>query len=499
METIIPQPVLVRVVESAPFTLSEMVRIRGEGGAAKQADQFATALHELTGVNTDSTGAGTGQVPEVSFALLPRDGRVSLGAYRLTAREHRIAVEADSAEGLFYASQTVLQLLRLGVGDRWFVPAGDIEDSPRFRWRGLLVDVAAHFQSKETIKGIIDQVAYFKLNVLHLHLTDNGGWRVEIPHYPKLTLVGARGNEENPNAGPPLFYTAADIREIVEYAGRKFIRVVPEVDFPGHSAAAARAYPEYFDGDRTINPAAPGVFEFITAVVGEVARLFPDSCLHIGGDEIVNDRWSEYPEISAWMRKEGLSNKKEVQAYCYRRVADIIAKAGRRPVFWDEAAEAGLGKEVVVQWWRKYHPEVRDRALAEGHEVVLSPSDQVYLDYQAGHGEPGAPWEGNDNGPTSLAKILAWEPIPETMPPDSAARVLGVEAALWTGFIRTEGFLQFMLYPRLAAVAEVAWTPSGQTNPANFERRLVPHLARFRSMEINARTKPEDAWRYMRH
>jgi len=145
----------------------------------------------------------------------------------LTAREDCIAVKADSAEGLFYASQTVLQLLRLGVGDRWFVPAGDIEDSPRFRWRGLLVDVAAHFQSKETIKGIIDQVAYFKLNVLHLHLTDNGGWRVEIPHYPKLTLVGARGNEENPNAGPPLFSTAVDVREIVEYAGLKFIQVVP--------------------------------------------------------------------------------------------------------------------------------------------------------------------------------------------------------------------------------------------------------------------------------
>jgi len=499
MKTIIPKPIVVRAVESPPFNLSEAVRICGEGEAAKQAEHFATALHGLTGINTSSKGAETDKVPEVSFVLLPRDEGMNLGAYRLTTREHRIAVESDSTAGLFYGSQTLLQLLRRGDGDRWFVPASDIEDSPRFQWRGLMIDVAGHFQSKETIISIIDQMAYYKMNVLHLHLTDNGGWRVEITQYPKLTLLGARGNYDNPNAGPPLFYTAADIEEIVEYAGRNFIRVVPEIDFPGHSAAAARAYPEYFDGNQTINPAAPGVFEFITAVVGEVAQIFPDSCLHLGGDEVVQDRWSEYPEFPAWMRKEGLNDTKEVQAYCYRRMADIVAKAGRRPMFWDEAAQAGVDNKVVVQWWRKGHPEVRDQALAAGHEVVLSPADQVYLDYPAGPGEPGAPWEGNDNGPTSLAKILAWEPIPKTMPPHSAARVLGVEAALWTSFMRTEGFLQFMLYPRLAAVAEVAWTASGQTNLASFERRLVPHLARFRSMGINARTKREDAWRYMRH
>jgi hexosaminidase len=273
---------------------------------------------------------------------------------------------------------------------------------------------------------------------------------------------------------------------------------VPEIEMPGHAGAAARAYPEFFDAAGTFNPAAPGVYEFIAAIAAEVAKQFPGPNIHFGGDEVSTEGWSKLPQVPRFMEAEGLKSNAELQRYFYGRVANIIRSAGRRAMAWDETAEVGVDSNVMIQWWRKARPDVRDAALAKGAEMVLSPVDQIYLDYAAGPGEPGSPWEGNDNGPTSVEKILRWQPLAGVRA-EHVDKIAGVEAALWTQFIRTEGFFQFMLYPRLVAVAEVAWSPRRNRDATEFYRQLSPHLERLRAQGLNPRTDSSDAFRYLTH
>jgi hexosaminidase len=334
----------------------------------------------------------------------------------------------------------------------------------------------------------MDQMASYKLNVLHLHLTDHEGWRFTVPAYPGLTEK--EGDQ---------VYSQADIRELVAYAKARHISIVPEIETPAHSGAAAAAYPQLFDGRGNIDPANPESFVFLRAVFGRAAELFPGAVLHFGGDELGDSGWDARPEVQALRREQGLQGPYAVEGWFDRRVAGIITGLGRTPMAWDEAGSAGVGKGVVIEWWRKGHPEARDEAVRSGADVVLSPVDELYLDYPQAYGEPGAPWEGNDNGPTSVGKILAWEPIPAGYTAEEAGRVRGIEASLWTEFIRTEPYLQFMLYPRLLAVAEVAWSPACVRDPAAFERRLAPHVARLRAQGVNARRGLEDAVPFMTH
>ncbi|WP_044891725.1 family 20 glycosylhydrolase [Opitutus terrae] len=250
--------------------------------------------------------------------------------------------------------------------------------------------------------------------------------------------------------------------------------------------------------DYTIPEACRYGYEFIATIAAEVARQFPGPYFHFGGDEVSTGQWARLPQVPAFMRAERLQTPAELQRYFYARVAKIIQQAGKRPMAWDETAEVGVDPAATIQWWRKAKPDVRDQALANGIELVLSPVDQVYLDYAAGPGEPGSPWEGNDNGPTSLGKILSWEPVPADLPERGLNQIAGIEAALWTQFIRTEGFLEFILYPRLLAIAEVGWRPRGERDPAEFERRLAPHLERLRAAGVNVRTRSDGPMRSAR-
>ncbi|HEU4850756.1 MAG TPA: beta-N-acetylhexosaminidase [Telluria sp.] len=502
---LVPQPQsLALAAAEAPFTLGHEAGVTAPAALAQPARLLATTL----GLRFTDAGAAQGapRGKEISFVLEPMAGAVA-GAYRMKVRESAVTIYAAEATGAFNATQTLLQMLPPGDAARRTttaapvaIPALDIADAPRFAWRGLTLDLARHFFEVETIRNVIDSMAAYKLNVLHLHLTDDTGWRIPIKGYPKLTTIGARGDRTNPE-GPARFYTAEQMRLLVRYAAERHIVIVPEIEMPGHGGAAARAYPEFFAGWNTWNPANPDTYRFIDAVFTEVTQMFPGPYLHFGGDEVNPHGWSLSPQVVAMARALDPSsaepNFKAVEAEFARRVVQIIRKHKRTPMGWDEVISAGLNADVIVQWWRLDKPEVMRKALDQGQSVVLSPADRMYLDYPQGLGEPGAPWEGNTGGPISLEKIAAWEPMPAGLTPVQQSRILGVEGALWTEFIRTEEYFEFMLYPRLGAVAEVAWRRQANSTPAAFAERMVPHIARWRALGRAARRESGDAFKFM--
>lgn len=455
--------------------------IEARGEAAPTAAYLAQAL---------GLKQGKGGTSHIRLSLVSSTRMPSPEAYRLRAWGDQVLVEASDPRGLFYGAQTLRQLVT-GDPAKRSVPDVDIEDAPRFRWRGLLIDLGRHFFGKPTLFKFIDEMAAYKLNVLHLHLTDDPGWRFEVPGYPRLTQgeVAKDGTRE--------YFTADDLHEIVAYAATRHIMVVPEIEMPSHAGSVASAYPGLFNGGSALDPANPETYTFLGAVFGEVARLFPAPYIHFGGDEVGDEAWKGVKDVDALKAQLGIKSTPEVEAYFVRKVVSMIESAGKRPMAWDEQAEAGASNDVVIEWWRKGRPDVRDSAAQRGAELVMSPVDQVYFDYHQGPGEPGAPWEGNDNGPTSIAKILAWKPVPASFTPAEASRVLGVEAAVWTEFIETERYLEFMTFPRLLALAEVAWRAKGPRDDKEFEQRLAPHLDGLRARGINARRGEWDAYEFI--
>ena len=428
----------------------------------------------------------------IRLVMVPRSRIANPEGYHLRAAGKRVVIEASDPRGLFYGMQTLRQLAIGAPGGR-SIPAVDIQDAPRFRWRGLLIDLGRHFFGKPTLFKIMDQMAAYKLNVLHLHLTDDPGWRLQIPAYPKLTQ-----SEVAPD-GRPQYFTADDIRQIVAYAADRNITVVPEIEMPSHAGSVAGAYPELYGKGAALDPAKPETYAFIETVVREVARLFPAPYIHFGGDEVADDAWKDSKDVDRLKVQLGLRSTKEVEAYFVRNVVRIIERNGKRPVAWDEQAEAGASTDVTIEWWRKARPDVLDAALRRGSDVILSPVDRLYFDYHQGPGEPGAPWEGNDGGPTSIAKILAWDPVPPRFTPAESAHVLGIEAAVWTEFIQSERYLEFMTFPRLLALSEIAWSSQAPRDEREFEERLRPHIAALRARGINARRGEWDAYEFITH
>jgi hexosaminidase len=502
---LVPQPQsLTLATAEAPFSLGHTVSVLAPSALSGPAHLLANTLDLRVADNTTAKGQA------IRFVLEPMPGAVA-GAYRLQVRASAITIYAAEVSGAFNGAQTLLQMLPPGDAARRTasrpsiaVPALDIADAPRFAWRGLTLDVARHFFGVTTIKHVIDSMAAYKLNRLHLHLTDDTGWRIPIRAFPKLTTVGARGDISDPHA-PARFYTADDIRSIVQYASERQIEIVPEIEMPGHSGAAARAYPEFFDGGHTYNPANPATYRFIDAVLTEVTQLFPGRYIHFGGDEVnANDTgWSRMPAVVAMARQLDPSsekpNFKAVEGEFARRVVQLVRKHQRTPMGWDEIISAGLNADTMVQWWRLDKPEVMRTALDQGQSVVLSPADRMYLDYPAGLGEPGAPWEGNNGGPVSVEKIVAWEPMPAGLNAEQKSHIAGIEAALWTEFVRSEAYFEYMLYPRMAAVAEVAWRMQPNSAPAAFAERVVPHVARWKALGRTVNGGYDDALKYRVH
>jgi hexosaminidase len=468
-----------------------------EGNVPVDADTVVEASSgaEATGANLSQAfglkRAGHGS-SRIRLSLVPSRKIPNPEGYHLRASGNSVLIEASDQRGLFYGVQTLKQLVAKQPGGARSVAATDVVDSPRFRWRGLLIDLGRHFFGKQTLFKIIDEMAAYKLNILKLHLTDYEGWRLEIPAYPKLTQVGSLVD------GKPQYLSTADVREIVEYAAERHIEVVPEIEMPAHAGAAARSYPEYFNTDGSaFDPANPKTYDFIRGVLTEVARMFPAPYLDFAGDEVGEDTWKGMADVDRLKAEQSLKTTADVEAYFGRKVVGIIESLGKRPMAWDEQVDAHAPKSVVIQWWRRDRPDVLETAAKEGHDLVISPADELYFDYHQGPGEPGAPWEGNKGGPQSIEKILAWEPVPDSFTPEESARVLGIEGCVWTEFIATERYLQFMTFPRLLALAEIAWRPKGVRDEKEFEERLAPHIERLRAKGINARRGEWDAYEFI--
>jgi hexosaminidase len=456
--------------------------VEGRGKAGPTAAYLAREL----GLEQGGRGASA-----IRLSLVPRGRIADPEGYRLRASGKEVLIEASDPRGLFYGAQTLRQLVT-GEGTSRSIPAVEINDAPRFRWRGLLIDLGRHFFPKSILLKTIDQMAAYKLNELKLHLTDYEGWRLEIPAYPKLIEVGSLVE------GKPQYLSTADVREIVQYAAERHIMVIPEIEMPGHAGAAARAYPEFFNPDGSaFDPANPKTYEFIRGVLAEVARLFPAPYIDFAGDEVGDEMWKGMADVDRLKAEQGLKTNQDVQGYFARKVVGIIESLGKRPVAWDEQVEAHAPKSVIIQWWRRDRPDVLVQAVNAGHEVVISPADHLYFDYPQGPGEPGAPWEGNKGGPQSIGKMLAWEPVPDSFTPQEEARVLGIEACVWTEFIQTERYFEFMTYPRMLALAEIAWRPKGLRDEAEFSARLAPHLEALRAKGINARRGEWDAYEFI--
>ena len=452
--------------------------VEGRGKAASTAALLARELGVRNG------GRGTSRI---RLSLVPSREIANPEGYHLRASGNEVLIEASDPRGLYYGTRTLRQLLARGS-----VPSIDIRDSPRFRWRGLLIDLGRHFFGKQTLFKIIDEMAAYKLNVLKLHLTDYEGWRLEIPAYPKLTQVGSLVD------GKPQYLSTADVREIVQYAAERHIMVVPEIEMPGHAGAAARSYPEFFNAEGSaFNPANPKTYDFVRGVLTEVARLFPGPYIDFAGDEVGDEVWNGMADVDRLKAEQGLKTTDDVEAYFARKVIGIIESLGKRPMAWDDQVDAHAPRNVIIQWWRRDRPDVLKTAAKEGHDLVISPADQLYFDYHQGPGEPGAPWEGNKGGPQSIGKMLAWEPVPADFTAEEEARVLGIEACVWTEFIATERYLQFMTFPRLLGLSEIAWRPKGPRDEAEFNKRLEPHIEALRAKGINARRGEWDAYEFI--
>jgi hexosaminidase len=510
---IIPIPVACRLTGGAPFPLTEKtVVIAGDPALKGTAAQLAQILGVT--VADRAPAGGNGITLKIDPALT---GKLGTEGYTLTATAEGVVIRGGGAAGAFYGMQTLRQLLppdieRFGWragGGGLTVPALEIEDWPRFGWRGSLLDVSRHFSPVAEIKKYLDTLALHKLNVFHWHLVDDQGWRIEIKKYPKLTSVGAwrtaspdvyveKISDGVPHGG---FYTQDEIREIVAYAAERFITVMPEIEVPGHSSAALNAYPQFGNTDApgyaplvqprwTIFPETyapkPETLQFLDDIFTEVLALFPSTFIHVGGDEAMKEQWEASPVARAFMKANGLKDGHELQSWFIRRTENFLAERGRRLIGWDEIQEGGLAPGAAMMAWRDVKWAIEAARL--GHDVVMAPNSHTYFDYAEGNAAEEAVAVGVQ---TTLEKVYSFDPIPPELEPAHHVRVLGAQGQLWRERMPNLSVVERRAYPRLSALAEVVWSPVGRKNYTDFRARLTWLLARFDRLGVNYR-KPRD-------
>jgi hexosaminidase len=466
-------------------------RDRDAGAAARYLADLWTRTNGLTlPVHASADAAGA----TIEFRRHSGFGRE---AYRIEVTPQRVTVNASSGAGLFYGAVTLWQLLPAGSnGGR--IAAQTIIDEPRYPWRGLMLDSARHFQSPAFVRSMIDWMAWHKLNVLHWHLTDDQGWRLEIRRYPKLTSVGAwRIPATVPGSSSPKpyggYYTQQQVRDIVAFAAARHVQIIPEIDMPGHAQAALAAYPELgaVDGHPTLAVSPnwgvhshlfnlePNTFEFLQNVLDEVLQLFPSRYVHIGGDEVVKNEWNASAGVQARARQLGISDANALQTYFTQKISGYLSARGRRAAGWDEIMQPGLGAGAVVMSW--HGASTAHAAAIRGNDTVLAPDPLLYLDHRQSSLATEPPGRILI---ISLRSVYDFEPYDAGLSDARQAHVLGLQADLWTEHMQTERRVEWMALPRAAALAEVGWSPR-QRNWPDFLRRLVPMLARYRAFGIN--------------
>lgn len=442
-------------------------------------------------------GAGSAS-NKVNFRVDPNATDIPDEGYQLEIDEAGVRLTAKTETGLFYGKQTLLQLLTPNG-----LPYVKINDHPRFPYRGLHLDVSRHFFDKEEVKKLMNVMSYYKLNTLHLHLTDAGGWRLQIDKYPKLTQEGAfrtqsdwrewwdNGKDrqylkEGTEGAYGGYYTKDDIRDMLAYAAEKHITIIPEIEFPAHSDEVFVAYPElccagksHTSGDFCIGN--PKTFEFMENVLTEVIELFPSEYIHIGGDEAGKNTWKTCPKCQALMKKEKLANVDELQSYMIRKAEEFLNSKGRRLIGWDEILEGGLAPEATVMSWRGEAAGFKSARM--GHDVIMTPGSYMYFDfYQADpRHQPVA-----IGGYTPIRKVYSYNPIPQdSLTAEEAKHFLGVQANTWTEYIPTPEHLEYMMFPRALAVAEIGWTPQEKRDWQDFKPRVNAHIPVLQQMGLN--------------
>jgi hexosaminidase len=508
--SIIPEPYQM-TKGAGTFTLPKSIAINAPSSANAISDLMAGKLRTTTG----RVVYFTKNKPSIDLQVV-NDANLGSEGYSLDINEKGIQIKANGNAGLFYAWQTVMQLLPAAVysntlqtNTNWTLPYMNIIDKPRFGWRGMMLDVSRHFFSKADVMTYIDDMARYKFNRFHWHLTDDQGWRIEIKALPKLTTVGAWrpdrkgkwGNINPPAKDEPKtyggFYTQEDIKEVVAYAKSKFIEVIPEIDIPGHSLAFNTAYPnmstmpnypfqvnagdEFMDWeglnghvsaqyDNSLDPSNEEVYSNLDKIFTEIAALFPYEYIHTGGDENAKNNWAKSANVQALMKKEGLKNQNEVQSYFVRRVQKIVNSKGKKLMGWDEILEGGLSGDAAVMSWRGVKGGIE--AAQQGHKVVMSPNDYDYIDFY--QGEITA--EGKVYRGLRMNKTYSYEPIPEGIDPNL---ILGNQANLWSEQIFDLRYAQYMTWPRSMAVAETSWSPKEKKNWNSFSKKVEQHFEKL--------------------
>jgi hexosaminidase len=514
--SIVPKPAKCTPLDGS-FTLTADTTIVAPGPASAVGHQLASALTPATGFWPQVVAATVRDAGVIRLRLDRSLEPSGAESYQLDVTQQQVTISAPAPAGLFYGAQSLRQLLPPSIfreakveGVAWTIPCVRIEDAPRFAWRGMMLDTCRHFMPKEFIKKHIDLLALHKYNTLHLHLTDDQGWRIEIKRYPRLTEVGAWRKEtlvgrmewRNPNYVEVYdgkrhggFYTQDDIREIVAYGAARCVNIVPEIEMPGHAQAAIAAYPELGNtgeqvGVRTKWGISEHVFNaeestilFLQNVLAEVLDLFPSRFIHVGGDECPKAQWKASPAAQARMKELGLANEEELQSYFIRRMDQFLAMQGRRLIGWDEILEGGLAPGATVMSWRG---EAGGIAAARArHDVVMAPNIWTYFDYYQAEDKDTEPLA--IGGYVSLEKAYSYDPVSEALSPEEGKHVLGTQAQLWTEYMPNPKQVEYMAFPRACAHAEVAWTPVAIKDVDDFRTRLNAHLKRLDVLDVNYR------------
>ena len=500
--SIIPKPIKVNI-KQLNFTLNKNTVILTNPDLIKHAEFLKNLIAPATGfeLNIKDLIKKDGENNTIILNIEENDNILNPEGYQLNVSQEKIEILGRIPQGVFYGIQSLRQLFPVEIESsskisiEWSVPCVSIEDSPRFSWRGFMLDESRHFFGKETVEKMLDIMASLKFNVFHWHLTDDQGWRIEIKKYPLLTEIGSKRKgtinsrkniDEIPISG---YYTREEISEVIDYATERFITIIPEIDVPGHVTAALTAYPELsctggpFEVctrfgilEDVLCIGKEKVFDFVQDVINEVMEIFPSKIIHIGGDEVPRTRWKECSDCQTRINKECLESEEDLQIYFTNRIAEYLASNGYRLMGWNEILNHKLVNDAICHYWNENFDKVLENAR-NGRDIVMSEMDAVYLNFLY--------------SATPLNKTYEYDPIPDELESNYHENVLGLEACLWTEYVKNSKRLEFQAFPRLIAVAETGWTLKENKDYLSFLTRLNDFIQRLRLHDVNYAPKEE--------